>query len=490
MAHANRNDDSFQDLPPLRRVGTFQQITDPVVSPGALNLLGSYTGETMAICAYASPIHPALVAYDYQDGSVRWTSPSGDLPGFRRRLLPGILMAKMGFNGNPVQSFVFACNWAEFVAYTSNGRRMWKRATAEITQAALDGIGIPRSLRYNDAKELVTATSKGWIVKLNPRDGSTIGAYKMDTNIVVRGRVYQGTFISIKSPVVIGNVLYLVVRFEADPSTPLPPMLSPVHIVRIQLNQAGVPGVETVITPLTRPATSSDPTPDRILLGVNRSGASASAWVAPDGNVLIFAHTYSVVNGRLEPTIVAVEDDQGVLSIRWRCVLNLTSHDDIHSAPALHPASRTLLVTTRNSIYVFRNVDALTGNVPSPLPLGGEALVSGQVRNRAGTVGVGSPFALTLDAEANEIVAYTNFRVAPRLGYRSYGFLGAFALPARGRGTPHPLWCCPLAVTAAGAPAPGPGTFGQPALFRYRGEDGEATGLIVNTVCTGTYLIK
>jgi hypothetical protein len=280
------------------------------------------------------------------------------------------------------------------------------------------------------------------------------------------------------------------VRFEADPSSHLPPMLSPVHIVRIQLNHAGVPGLETAITPLARPATPSDLTPDRILIGVNRSGASAPAWVGPDGKVLIFAHTYSIINGRLQPILVAVEDDQGVLSIRWRCMLNLTSDDDIHSAPALHPASRTLLVTTRNNIYVFRNVDALTGNVPSPLPLCGEELVTGQIRTRAGTVGVGSPFALTFDPDTNEIVAYTNIRVAPLFGYRSYGFLGAFALPARGQGTPRPLWCRPLAVTATGDPAPGPGTFGQPALFRYRRGACEATGLIVNTVFTGTYIFK
>jgi hypothetical protein len=222
---------------------------------------------------------------------------------------------------------------------------------------------------------------------------------------------------------------------------------------------------------------------------MNTSGASAPAWVAPNGKVFIFAHTYAFVNGGLRPAIVAVEDDRGVLKKRWQSVLNVTPGDDVHSAPALHGNSRTLLVTTRNSIYVFRGVDTLTGNVPSPSPLCGEELMHGGTR-RVARMEVGSPFALTFDPDKNEIVAYTNFREIPVFRYRSHGFLGAFTLPSGGRGAPHPLWCHSLAVTTGGMPAPGLGTFGQPALFRYESGNGQATGLIVNTAFTGTYIFK
>jgi hypothetical protein len=112
------------------------------------------------------------------------------------------------------------------------------------------------------------------------------------------------------------------------------------------------------------------------------------------------------------------------------------------------------------------------------------------MRIRAAKVGVGSPFALAFDSETNDIIAYTNLRVYPVHGRRSYGFLGAFALPASGANVPSPLWSRPLGLTETGRLLPNPGTFGQPALFRYETDNGEATGLIVNTVYTGTYLFK
>jgi hypothetical protein len=63
-------------------------------------------------------------------------------------------------------------------------------------------------------------------------------------------------------------------------------------------------------------------------------------------------------------------------------------------------------------------------------------------------------------------------------------------VPADPRGKIHPLWQAPLGVTRDGTPIPGYGTFGQPALFRYQGGDGQATGVIVNTVATGTYIFR
>jgi PQQ-like domain len=495
MAHGNRNVSSFQDLPPLLNVSKIQKIVSPAVSSRGFIHLGSFTGETMAVCAYASPRHPALVAYDYQDGSIRWRSALEELPapgevsGFQR-LPAGVLLAKMSVNGKPTRHYVFAANPAEFVAYRTDGTLVWKRPTTAITTAAPYGVGGLTSLSFDDAKELVTTTTDGWVVKLNPVDGRVIDAYKMDTNVVVEGRIYRGTFTTFKSPVVIGNVLYLIGEFEADPSTPLPTPLKPVYLVRIDLCQPGVSGHEAKIKPLTRPENPRHETPDRLFIGVNRKlGGSPSGGVTPDGKVLIFANAETFVRGGLKPTITAVEDRQGVLKERWRSVLGALTGDGIHSAPALDVDRRTLLVTTLNNIFVFRNVDALAGRVPSPTPLAGGQLVNFGAAIRRSTVRVGSPFALTFDPDADELVIYTNFRVVP-FAYRTYGFLGAFTVPARGRVVPRPLWHCPLALTAAGMPAPGPGTFGQPALFRYKRGSSEMTGIIVNTVFTGTYIIK
>src|SRR5262249_45094339 len=149
--------------------------------------------------------------------------------------------------------------------------------------------------------------------------------------------------------------------------------------------------------------------------------------------------------------------------------------DAIHAAPALHGVSRTLLAITADRLYMFRDLDALAGEVPPPRPFSGAELLMRGMQNRLVTVEMGSPLALTFDHDMNEIVAYTNFRVIPLFGYQPYGLLGAFALPAIGRSAPRPLWCRPLAVTATGILAPGPGTFGQPALFRYKRGSSEAT---------------
>lgn len=488
MAHCNQTDDSFHDLPPLREARTSQRIADPVVSPYAWDNLGAYTGEEMAVCAYESPRHPALVGYDHQDGSIKWTSPPADLPGDARRRPNGIAMAKMGIGGKPARSYVFASNPAEFVAYAADGTRLWKRRTTEIAGHAPRWIGAPSSLRLTDAKELVAATTEGWVVKLNPADGSTIDAYRMETDVAVGGRLYRGILACIKSPAVIGDVLYCVVQFRPHPSNPLAPRFCPVHLVRVELSQPGRAGLESAIRPLGRPESPRETCPDRVAIGVYRGGGSPPAWRAPDGKVLVFGHASAPVRGQLRPAVTAVEDDRGVLGIRWRSLLDVTPWDDVYAAPALHGDSRTLLVPTLNGIHVFRRVDSLSGDIPSVRPLSGELV---QVGTRAPTtVRVGSPFALTFDPDADEIVAYTNFRVSSGFGVSSYGFLGAFALPPVGRSAPRPLWCRPLAVTPAGAPAPGVGTAGQPALFRYDREGEEATAVIVNTVSTGTYIIR
>lgn len=491
MAHCNRNDDSLHDLPPLRSVETSQKIVDPVVSPRAFVHLGAFTGERAAVCTYDSPLHPALVAYDYKTGSVLWTSPSEDLPGLFQRWPSGILLAKVGVGDGPPQHCVFAANPVEFVAYTGDGRRLWKRATSEVTSEAPAGVGMPTSLSFTDARELVCVTTKGWVVKLDPLDGRVISSYRMDATVFVDGRAHRGVFVTTKSPAVIGNVLYVLADFKPNVSyPPLHPFFCPVHLLRIELSQPGVPGSECEIKPLVRPCSPTDAAPDRVRLGVHKGTGSPPALVRAGNPALFFAHAHTLTAAGLQPTISAVEDRHGVLSVRWQSVLQVQPGDDVHAAPALHADSGTLLVTTLQNVYLFRDVTGLTGQVPCPPAACPDDLVPCAADPRISSVKVGSPFGLAFDADRNEVVAYTNFRVSVAPTFLSFGFLGAFAVPVGPRGRTRPLWQQPLGVTRDGTAIPGFGTFGQPALFRYDCGGDQATGIIVNTVATGTYIFR
>src|SRR5262249_22995528 len=182
------------------------------------------------------------------------------------------------------------------------------------------------------------------------------------------------------------------------------------------------------------------------------------------------------------------EDRNGVLHLRWRSILATVPGDAIHAAPALY--GRTLLVSTKHNIFVFGDIETLVDNVRSPVPLTGLVRELPSRRSATSAIEFGSPLALTYACDTDEIVAYTNLRVRAGREHRVYGFLCAFAVPARSPVTARPLWCHPLAITLDGSPLPGAGTFGQPALFRYEEGGDTSTGLIVNTVSTGTYLFK
>ena len=489
MSHCNRTDNSFQSVLPLRSVRRFRKLGAPVAHSEGFIHLGSFTGRSMAVCTYSTPSLPALAAFSYHDGSVIWTSPMEDLPGYPLRVPLGILMARMSARGKPAETYVFAANRAEFVAYSAAGRRIWKRRNTEVASGAPGGVGLPISLTFNDAKEIVTATTGGWIVKLSPLNGQTIDAYKMETSIVHEGRLYSGYFFTCKSPIVIGNTLYLLAEFKSDDSKALPQVLSPVHVIRISLTSPGVLGEEHRIQALHQPSNCKERLPDRVSVGIHRGRGSPPAWITPTGTVQIFATAHAFRNGRMYPTIAGVEDQRGVLTQRWLSVMNVALGDSVHAAPALYGPSGILFVTTLQKIFLFRRASELRGTVPCPSPLPGEALVAIASNPAIATVGFGSPFALTLDQDANEIVGYTNYRAISVAGL-SYGILGAFALHRTRDEAPRPLWYRPLGVSADGRIVPGLGTLGQPALFEYEYGNHRATGLIVNTVFGGTYMIK
>ncbi len=490
MAHCNRNDNSWHDVPPLRSLETSQKIVDPVVSPRAFVHLGAFTGEHSAVCVYDSPLHPALVAYDYRTGSVLWTSPPEDLPGLFHRWPSGILLARVVVDNSLTRYCVFAANPVEFVAYAGNGRRLWKRSSNEISADAPAGVGMPTSLTFTDRGEIVCVTTKGWIVKLDPLDGSVISSYRMEASLVIEGREYQGVFVTTKSPVVIGDVLYIVADFKPNVCyPPLLPLFCPVHLLRIELSHPGNPGSERQIRPMTAGSATSEAAPDRVQVGIYKGTGSPPALVRPGCSPLLFAHAHSLTKHGLQPMIAAVEDRNGTLTIRWQTTLEVAPGDDVYAAPALYPDSGTLLVTTLQNVYLFRDVASASGSVPCPAALDAGEMVAG---NGHGTTSVraGSPFGLAFDADRDEIVAYTNLRITTGASLLSYGFLGAFAIPVDQRARPYPLWKAALGVTADGAAIPGFGTFGQPACFRYEDGSGQSTGVIVNTVATGTYIFR
>jgi hypothetical protein len=489
MAHCNRTDDSFHDLPGLATVSSSQKLTHPGIADAARNNLGCYTGEERAVCAYESPDHPAVVAYDYADGSVDWTSHVDDLPATgRRRWVSGLLLARLRQRSGPSRRYVFAANPAEFVAYTSEGELVWNHAAEAIAGDGEDGLGAPRCLRFDDAGHIVTATTGGWVVKLDPRDGRVADAHLLRTRSVVEGRLRDGVLITSKSSVVPSDVLYLTVRFRDDRATARPPPLGPVFLVRVCLGSPDGAGSPGRIRPLEEPSGVRDEVPDRVLVGVDRFGGSPCAWRAPDGRLLVFANAGFRSGSGVRPAITCVEDDRVSLQVRWRCVLATAAQDAIHAAPALHAPTRTLVASTRRSLFVLREFDTLTGSVPSPTPISAMALLPADIRCRAFAARLGSPCALARDPDGEDVIGYTNMLVTTVYG--TYGFLGAFALPIAGKGAPRPLWCRPLAVTQRGRPAPGLGTFGQPALFRYGQDGNRRTGLIVNTVSSGTFMFK
>jgi hypothetical protein len=244
--------------------------------------------------------------------------------------------------------------------------------------------------------------------------------------------------------------------------------------------------METKIKPLTVPLSPSDPAPDRAVIGQGDADGSPSIMVDAGGNVLAFADAFDDIGGGvLQQAIVAVRDGNGALGIAWRSILA----DQVMAAPALDEASETLVVSTVGNIYVFKNVAGLTGNVPAPAPLGRSNMITCVPPGGSGVLLLGSPIGLTFDPAANALAAYTNFQFKLASG-AIYSYLGAFSIPLDGSSPGLPLWCSSLNPTQNGD-GQGLGTYGQPALFEYKNGSGQtATGLIVNTLGTGTYIFK
>jgi hypothetical protein len=488
-SHCNNKLDDFQQALPLVQVESVQRVTDPRVSPSAGAQLGCTTGETMAVCAYNTSQHPALVAYDYSSGNVLWTSPLEDLPASAfGRVVTGLLQTRISLDGSPEELRVFAGNPSEIVAYDDAGVRLWKRLSTSLTPEAPDGIGTPVSIIVSSDRELIGATPEGWVVKLDPVDGSTIDAYQMTTNIFVNGELIPGKFITRNGLNLHGNVLYLLAEFVPDPPGLLALSARPVHIVRLELSQPGLPGAEREIKPLILPLAPWETTPDRLAIGFGTGGGSPPSVELADGDILIVGDADLTVGEDSLALLSAVVDDGGVLKERWRSLLGV---DQVTASPALDPVQKTLIVGTLANVFVFQHIDALSGFVQRPEPLDPAELVTcGNAGDPEALVVFGSPIGLAFDDPTASLVVYTNFRIAPESPSPITSFLGAFSLPTLGGGTFGPLWCEPLAVDVEGNPAPGLGTLGQAALFEYQIAGRTESGLIVNTFATGTFIMR
>jgi hypothetical protein len=486
MAHCNRLDDSFQDIQPLRAIRERIKITDPIVSPRGFIHLGAFTGRRMAVCAYAGRHRPALVAFDYQRGDVIWTSGPSDLVGHPERIPAGILIGRMAVGDKPPRTHVFGANPSEFAAWTAAGALLWKRSCREISPDAPEGVGSPLSISFTRAGELFAATTFGWVILLDPLDGSVLDAYRMVTKVAVDGKLCHGVFANHKSPVIIGDAAYLLVEFRPAAGEALLPVRAPVHLLRIELRPGAGPRGVTRIVPIQSIRNPSDQCTDRVRIGYFHGRGSPPAMVTRRGTVMIFATASVPQPSGLLPVIAGIEDDGRELRLRWRSVMAAIPGDRVHSAPGLHGPSGTLLVSTRYSIFRYDAVDRLSGEVPSPPALEAESMIPRAAQPGVTRVAYGSPFALALDPRKGDLVVCTNFILAGRRRV-VFGFLGAFALRPGERSAPTPLWSEPLATTDVGLPAPGLGTFGQPALF----QDGDGrTGLIVNTANTGTFIFR
>jgi hypothetical protein len=480
MAHCGLWDTSVESVAPLMDLSSAALVTDPQVSPIANNNLGCTTGESIAVCAYDSPSYPAIVAYNYQDGSVAWTSPLNDLPplGDGRRGLNAPLLVVLTRRPGP-NEIVIAANPVQVVAYTAGGSRLWKR---RIQRLGVGLIGAPVSFSIDNANELVTATDQGWIIKLNPRTGALIDSYRMNTNVFINGIMYSGTFITTNSPAIYNNYMYLVVNFVSET---LPDGVEPGYLVRVQLNAAGA---GRNIVPLTVPTSPSDPTPDRVDIGQGELDASPAIMLGKEGNILIVTSSYSD-DPPGWPIVVAVRDNQATLTLAIAWASRLHGDDQTVAAPALYPERGILVVPTKANIYVFTEVTRLAGDVPAPEPLSRSAMIT--CAPPLGVVGrrFGSPVGLALNAHGNELVAYTNFGFMDLAGTID-SYLGAFAISlVEPPSSVRPLWCASLNPTSNGG-GPGQGTHGQAALFRYQRNGHAASGLIVNTVSTGTYIFR
>ena len=438
----------------------------------------------MAVCSYGDPAYPGLVAFDYGTGDVLWTSDLEDLGGARHRRIAGVLIAHLSTEAIEDKGVVVAANQLEAVAFDYSGSLLWRSPTSGMA-LGVDRPGAITSLSYRDDGYLIMTTSRGWVLLVAASDGSVVDACRMHGDPVIAGRRVQGTFVNFKSSVVIGDHLYLMTKFRPDSVDLRSTSHDMIFLVRLAIRRATTARC-VGRRPQAAPRLESL---DWIEVGVTRlRGGSPSAWQSPAGNV-IFVNSDQVVEGRLVPSITALLDDGQAFRKCWRALLPAPMGDAIRGAPAFHPATQTLVAPALSTVFILRNITTFADEPPKV-----ERLTAARLLRIAPTdarVTVTSPGALTYDQDRHQIVMCSGFRIRLSAKAAPYSFLASYAVPVDQPRSSEPLWRYPLAATPTGVPLPGPGTFGQPAMFGLpHGENAERTGIIVNTVRTGTHIIR
>jgi hypothetical protein len=483
MAHADRSVTSCQGGEPLTRVESVERVGLGVAPAAAGHHLGAFTGSAYSVCAYASPFGPALVAFDHDTGEVRWTSPPGDLWASPRRAVSALLLARVATSGGRTDRRVFAGNPFEFLAYDQNGMRQWGTRTADWSPGFS---GVPVSVNYTDDGELVTGTDEGWFAKLQPTSGTVSAAWCVPAVLGRGRRAVTGRIVSPKSIATQGNTVYFAGVFQPSRPWMLTPERCPTYLVRMSIPR----GSEPTWTPLVLSDRSGrerrlveQPRVSALLIGRHRVGGSPSTFVAADGTRLVLANGEVYRGGRPLPVVVAIEDVDG-LRARWWCVLSDAGGARIHAAPAVHGRSQTLVVSTSKELRVFRGIGSLEGRVVPPDPVAVELRAQ---HRRTAHMGVGSPQAVVEDPRSGRLIVYTNLRErAFGTGGERSSLIALAVSPGPEGERAEILWKVPFAGPN-GRAEPGPGTFGQAALFKQ--SDGRR-GLIVNTVAQGTFVLS
>jgi hypothetical protein len=224
--------------------------------------------------------------------------------------------------------------------------------------------------------------------------------------------------------------------------------------------------------------------PELIMVGRDRAGGSPCVLAGNHGTNLII--TNAEIGRPSVPIMMVIEDVPGRgLRTRWWSVIPGRPGDLLHTSPAIEPGTNRLLVTTRDQLVIFPPVDQLEGRVIAPAPVRADELLPGELRGvPVGSLGLGSPLTLAR-GRSTATVVITNLRLQSRAG--TFGYLVAAALPdlLRGGRRPglRPLWAVPL----SDPPTPGPGTFGQAAVFS---DSAGRSGVLVTTARNGAFCIK
>jgi hypothetical protein len=223
-----------------------------------------------------------------------------------------------------------------------------------------------------------------------------------------------------------------------------------------------------------------------------------------DGALSIFANGFGP--GMLSNTqpqgrydIVGFRDGASGLTEIWRHKIGVTGEDErdpardprITAAPAVDPATGTLLATTRTALMVFIDAPAKSGEVAPDLILEPLRLLTPEIRAEATRAELSSPITLSRKGQGGAFYAYVGLAVFVSWHRRAFAFTTCLRVEPGATPRVTPVWTASNALDASGNAAPAARSFAQPALFRTMGADGRPqTGLVMSTMRDGVAIYR